>query len=118
MARPGHKNSNKKGVLNGKQFVSQLNSMHRQISEEAINRTIIETSTGEVIELTKKLSILKARYIASLLDIAKSKSGEDINTKVQNVRDLRIAYEELEVGLEIVKEHISDGGMQISGVDI
>ena len=104
--------------LSGKQFVVQLNALQKQLVKDNIQQRTVETKSSEITTLVKQIATLKSRYIAEILELSYKKEmslSVDIQ-RIKEVQALRDTYQELEVALNIIKENIANGTMQVHGV--
>lgn len=116
MVRKAKLTSPKSGIT-GLQFVAQLNALERQVSETSISEAVIEATTSEIINLVKRGALIKSRYMSKVLDLASSNQYYINSDHLNELSDLRRSYEEIEQGIEVIKENISNGNLKIIGID-
>src|SRR3546814_2521573 len=92
---------------------SDLETIQAQ-SKREIMSVLVHLTQSEIRALVRRAAHAKGRYLATLMELPRSLSSR--RTAVEELALARQEYEELEKGLEILRQLILDNDIQIGGV--
>lgn len=98
------------------QFVNTELAQAEKDSLGILTRNVGQVDKAELINLINISSSLKARYMIALLDMSPSHALSS-SAHVDEVRQWRERYEELDRGVEILKRAVLDGTVKIKGLE-
>jgi len=83
-------------------------------SIQEIMSVLVHLKQSEIRALVRRTAQAKGRYLAALMEMPRSQASR--KTALQELALARQEYEELEKGLEILRQLILDNDVQIGGV--
>ena len=95
-------------------FVEQIEDTIQEQSKREIMSVLVHLKQSEIKALVRRVAHAKGRYLATLMELPRSQSSR--KTAIEELSLARQEYEELEKGLEILRQLILDNDVQISGV--
>ncbi|HEY9537600.1 MAG TPA: hypothetical protein VIS03_08405 [Kiloniellaceae bacterium] len=95
-------------------FVEQIEETIQEQSKREIMSVLVHLKQSEIRALVRRAAHAKGRYLAALMELPRSQSSH--KTAVAELTLARREYEELEKGLEILRELILANDVQIGGV--
>ena len=103
------------GLFNGPQFLRHMDKLAARQSEAYFAELIGSIRQGEIEALINHAARIKARYLVTLLELEKLRT-EPSAALIDELRSLRLKYEEMEQGLDLIKRALTDGQLAIEGV--
>lgn len=85
------------------------------VRAETIN-AVIGTAPAEIQRVARILAKLKGRYLAQLIDLGNGSNGPIGEPEIRDLRRTREMYEEVELGLNRLREAIETGDLELDGV--
>jgi len=95
-------------------FVEQIEESIQEHSKREIMSVLVHLKQNEIKALVRRAAHAKGRYLAALVDMPRSQCSR--KTAIEELTLARQEYEELEKGLEILRQLILDNDVQINGV--
>lgn len=95
-------------------FVDQIEDSIQEQSKREIMSVLVQLKQSEVRALVRRAAHAKGRYLAALMEMPRSQCSR--KTAVEELALARQEYEELEKGLELLRQLILDNDIQINGV--
>jgi len=95
-------------------FVEHIDDTIQEQSKREIMSVLVHLKQNEIRALVRRAAHAKGRYLAALMELPRSQSSR--KSAVEELSLARREYEELEKGLEILRELILDNDVQIGGV--
>jgi hypothetical protein len=95
-------------------FVEQIEDSIQEHSKREIMSVLVHLKQNEIKALVRRAAHAKGRYLAALVDMPRSQCSR--KTAIEELILSRQEYEELEKGLEILRQLILDNDVQINGV--
>lgn len=102
--------------LTPQQFISTELAQIEKDSLGILTRNVGEVAKAELVNLINISSSLKARYMISLLDMSPSHAMSS-RAHMDEIRDWRERYEELDRGIDMLKRAVLDGTLKIKGLE-
>jgi len=85
------------------------------VKAETLN-AVIGTTPAEVQRVARILAKLKGRYLAQLVDLGNGAKGPIGEPEIRDLRRCREMYEEVELGLNMLRAAIEAGDLELDGV--
>lgn len=85
------------------------------VRAETVN-AVIGTTPAEIQRVARILAKLKGRYLAQLVDLGNGSNGPIGEPEIRDLRRTREMYEEVELGLNRLREAIETGDLELDGV--
>lgn len=95
-------------------FVEQIEDTMQEQSKREIMSVLVHLKQSEIKALVRRAAHAKGRYLAALMEMPRSQASR--KSAVEELSLARREYEELEKGLEILRQMILDNDVQIGGV--
>ena len=95
-------------------FAEQIEDTIQEQSKREIMSVLVHLKQNEIRALVRRAAHAKGRYLAALMEMPRSQASR--KTALEELTLARREYEELEKGLEILRQLILDNDVQISGV--
>jgi len=95
-------------------FVEQIEDSIQEQSKREIMSVLVHLKQSEIRALVRRTAQAKGRYLAALMEMPRTQASR--KTALDELALARQEYEELEKGLEILRQLILDNDVQISGV--
>lgn len=95
-------------------FVEQIEETIQEQSKREIMSVLVHLKQSEIRALVRRTAHAKGRYLAALMELPRSQCSR--KTAIEELTLARQEYEELEKGLEILRQMILDNDVQIGGV--
>jgi hypothetical protein len=95
-------------------FVEHIDDTIQEQSKREIMSVLVHLKQNEIRALVRRAAHAKGRYLAALMELPRSQSSR--KSAVEELSLARREYEELERGLEILRELILDNDVQVGGV--
>jgi hypothetical protein len=95
-------------------FVEQIEDTIQEHSKREIMSVLVHLKQTEIRALVRRAAHAKGRYIAALMEMPRTQCSR--KTAVEELALARQEYEELEKGLEMLRQLILDNDVQINGV--
>ena len=95
-------------------FAEQIEDSIQEQSRREIMSVLVHLKQSEIRALVRRAAHAKGRYLAALMEMPRSQASR--KTALQELALARQEYEELEKGLEILRQIILDNDVQINGV--
>lgn len=95
-------------------FVEQIEDTMQEQSKREIMSVLVHLKQSEIRALVRKAAHAKGRYLAALMEMPRSQTSR--KTAIEELSLARQEYEELEKGLEVLRQLILDNDVQIGGV--
>ena len=95
-------------------FVEQIEDSIQEQSKREIMSVLVHLKQSEIRALVRHAAHAKGRYLAALMDMPRSQANR--KTALEALALARREYEELEKGLEILRQLVLDNDVQINGV--
>jgi hypothetical protein len=95
-------------------FVEHIDDTIQEQSKREIMSVLVHLKQNEIRALVRKAAHAKGRYLAALMEMPRSQSSR--KTAIEELSLARQEYEELEKGLEVLRQLILDNDVQIGGV--
>ncbi|MBF0391807.1 MAG: hypothetical protein HQL38_03920 [Alphaproteobacteria bacterium] len=96
-------------------FLRHMEEVERETSRDRIGTVVSTVYPKEVEGVIRRASDTRARYLAALLDIDKRK-GPLTTEDVDSLRNLRGEWEEMDHGVQYLKDAIAKGLVTIDGL--
>ena len=85
------------------------------VKAETLN-AVIGTTPAEIQRVARILAKLKGRYLAQLVDLGNGTNGPIGEPEIRDLRRTREMYEEVELGLNVLRSAIEAGDLELDGV--
>ena len=85
------------------------------VRAETVN-AVIGATPGEIQRVARIVAKLKGRYLATLMDLGNASKGPIGESEVRELRRAREMYEEVELGLNRLRDAIEAGDLELDGV--
>lgn len=114
-------NAARKSVLEGRtpsvgQYLHHLqHDIKSYVRAETVN-AVIGTTPAEIQRVARILAKLKGRYLAQLVDLGNTANGPVGETEIRDLRRTREMYEEVEAGLNTLRDAIEAGDLELDGI--
>ena len=95
-------------------FVEQIDENIQEQSKREIMSVLVQLKQSEIRALVRRTAHAKGRYLAALMEMPRTQCSR--KTAVEGLALARQEYEELEKGLEVLRQLILDNDVQITGV--
>lgn len=95
-------------------FVEQIEETIQEQSKREIMSVLVHLKQSEIRALVRRAAHAKGRYLAALMELPRSQCSR--KTAIEELALARQEYEELEKGLEVLRQLILDNDVQITGV--
>lgn len=95
-------------------FVEQIEDTIQEQSKREIMSVLVHLKQSEIRALVRRAAYAKGRYLAALMELPRSQCSR--KTAVEGLALARQEYEELEKGLQILRQLILDNDVQVGGV--
>ena len=95
-------------------FVEHIEDSIQEQSKREIMSVLVQLKQSEIRALVRRAAHAKGRYLAALMEMPRTQCSR--KTAVEELALARQEYEELEKGLELLRQLILDNDVQISGV--
>lgn len=95
-------------------FAEQIEDSIQEQSRREIMSVLVHLKQSEIRALVRRAAHAKGRYLAALMEMPRSQASR--KTALQELALARQEFEELEKGLEILRQLILDNDVQINGV--
>ena len=95
-------------------FVEQIEETIQEQSKREIMSVLVHLKQSEIRALVRRAAHAKGRYLAALMELPRSQCSR--KTAIEELTLARQEYEELEKGLEVLRQLILDNDVQITGV--
>ena len=95
-------------------FVDQIEETIQEQSKREIMSVLVHLKQSEVRALVRRAAHAKGRYLAALMELPRSQSSR--KTVIEELVLARQEYEELEKGLQILRQLVLDNDVQVGGV--
>lgn len=95
-------------------FVEQIEESIQEQSKREIMSVLVHLKQSEIRALVRRTAQAKGRYLAALMEMPRTQASR--KTALGELALARQEYEELEKGLEILRQLILDNDVQISGI--
>ena len=95
-------------------FVEQIEDSIQEHSKREIMSVLVNLKQTEIRALVRRTARAKGRYLAALMEMPRSQSSR--KTAVEELSLARREYEELEKGLDVLRELILENDIQVNGV--
>jgi hypothetical protein len=95
-------------------FVEQIEDTVQQQSKLEIMSVLVNLKQSEIRALVRRAAHAKGRYLAALMELPRSQCSR--KTAIEGLALARQEYEELEKGLQILRQLILDNDVEIGGV--
>jgi hypothetical protein len=95
-------------------FVEQIEETIQEQSKREIMSVLVHLKQSEIRALVRRAAHAKGRYLAALMELPRSQCSR--RTAIDELALARQEYEELEKGLEVLRQLILDNDVQITGV--
>lgn len=95
-------------------FVEQIEESIQEQSKREIMSVLVHLKQSEIRALVRRAAHAKGRYLAALMELPRSQCSR--KTAIEELALARQEYEELEKGLEVLRQLILDNDVQITGV--
>lgn len=95
-------------------FVEQIEETIQEQSKREIMSVLVHLKQSEIRALVRRAAHAKGRYLAALMELPRSQCSR--KTAIEELALARQEYEELEKGLEVLRQLILDNDVQINGV--
>lgn len=118
---PNRQNANQQSALERRapsigQYLHHLqHDIRSYVKAETLN-AVIGTTPVEVQRVARILAKLKGRYLAQLVDLGNGKNGPIGEPEIRDLRRCREMYEEVELGLSVLRAAIEAGDLELDGV--
>lgn len=107
----------KPAALTPRQYVQRLNSRGRELEREQMQWALGRVEQKEIDAMLLHLAKMRGRYATLVVEYAQT--DRQIRTSaIAELKDLREQIEELDRGLDMLKEAILDGIAEVAGVKI
>ncbi len=95
-------------------FVEQIEESIQEQSKREIMSVLVQLKQSEIRALVRRAAHAKGRYLAALMEMPRTQCSR--KTAVEELALARQEYEELEKGLDVLRQLILDNDVQIGGV--
>ena len=95
-------------------FAEQIGDTIQEQSRREIMSVLVHLKQSEIRALVRRAAHAKGRYLAALIEMPRSQANR--KTALEELALARQEFEELEKGLEILRQLILDNDVQINGV--
>ncbi|MEQ9608776.1 MAG: hypothetical protein RLN99_14025 [Kiloniellaceae bacterium] len=95
-------------------FVEQIEETIQEQSKREIMSVLVHLKQSEIRALVRRAAHAKGRYLAALMELPRSQCSRKV--AIEQLALARQEYEELEKGLEVLRQLILDNDVQITGV--
>jgi len=104
-----------KPTITAQQYVSELDRFLSRQNEHLTKKVVLGVSSIEIERLVKLSAKVRGRYIAKLLDLGGDGHLVLKESELIDLRRTRESHEELLAGLNVLKNAISNGEINVSG---
>lgn len=98
------------------QYLHHLQHDIKSYVRAETTNAVIGTTPAEVQRVARILAKLKGRYLAQLIDLGNTSNGPVGEPEIRDLRRTREMYEEVELGLNRLREAIETGDLELDGV--
>ncbi len=102
--------------VNPQQYIRELEHFVSEQNRKSVRSTVMDVSSKEIEGVASTAAKIRGRYLARLLDTGTPPDGLLKHSAVEELTRYRQAYEELQRGLETLKEAIADGDVHVRGM--
>lgn len=85
------------------------------VRAETVN-AVIGATPAEIQRVARILAKLKGRYLAQLVDLGNASNGPIGEPEIRDLRRAREMYEEVETGLNMLRDAIDAGDLELDGI--
>jgi hypothetical protein len=85
------------------------------VRAETVN-AVMDTTPAEIQRVARILAKLKGRYLAQLIDLGNGAKGPIGEPEIRELRRHREMFEEVELGLNALRDAIEAGDLELDGV--
>lgn len=115
-ANPPRKSSLERRTPSTGQYLHHLqHDIRSYVKAETLN-AVIGTTPAEIQRVARILAKLKGRYLAQLVDLGNGANGPIGEPEIRDLRRCREMYEEVELGLNMLRAAIEAGDLELDGV--
>lgn len=101
---------------NARQYLFHLTADARRVSEQEVRSAVVAVTPTEVERVARAVAKLRGRYLAQIVDAGTAKQGAPGRGEVEQLRQARENYEELESGFATLRAAIEAGEIPLEGV--
>ena len=115
-AAPAKKSALERRTPSVGQYLHHLqHDIKSYVRAETVN-AVIGTTPAEIQRVARILAKLKGRYLAQLVDLGNGNNGPIGEAEIRDLRRCREMYEEVETGLNVLREAIEAGDLELDGI--
>ena len=115
-AAPAKKSALERRTPSVGQYLHHLqHDIKSYVRAETVN-AVIGTTPAEIQRVARILAKLKGRYLAQLVDLGNGANGPIGEAEIRDLRRCREMYEEVETGLNVLREAIEAGDLELDGI--
>ena len=102
--------------VNPKQYIRELEHYASEQNRKSVRATVMDVSSKEIEGVARTAAKIRGRYLARLLDAGTPPDGMLKHSSVEELTRYRQAYEELQRGLDTLKQAIAEGDVNVRGM--
>lgn len=98
------------------QYLRELDTVRQKHNQREVKNSVLDVSSREVEGIMQLSAKLRGRYLAKLLDQATTGGQPVSEASIRELARWREMYEEVEKGIEVLREAMEDGDVAVQGV--
>lgn len=99
-----------------RQYLFHLSTDARHIAEAEVRNAVVGVTPVEIERVARTLAKLRGRYLAQVVDAGAGAQGALTRGEVEQLRQARESYQELEAGFAALRAAIESGEIPLEGV--
>jgi hypothetical protein len=101
---------------NVRQYLFHLSSDARRLNETELRNAVVGVTPVEVERVARTVAKLRGRYLAQVVDTGAAAQGPLTRGEIEQLRQARENYEEMEAGFAALRAAIESGEIPLEGV--
>ncbi len=101
---------------NVRQYLLHLAADARRLSESEVRNAVVGVTPTEVERVARAVAKLRGRYLAQVVDAGAAAQGPLTRGEIDQLRQARENYEEMEAGFAALRRAIEAGEIPLEGV--
>lgn len=99
-----------------RQYLFHLTADARRVNETEVRSAVVGVTPVEIERVARAVAKLRGRYLAQVVDTGATAQGPLTSGEVEQLRQARENYEELEAGFAALRAAIESGEVPLEGV--
>lgn len=99
-----------------RQYLFHLTADARRVNESEVRNAVVGVTPVEIERVARAVAKLRGRYLAQVVDTGATAQGPLTSGEVEQLRQARENYEELEAGFAALRAAIESGEVPLEGV--